>query len=126
MAKILIIDDEASLRQLMRDVLEQAGHQVTDAPNGLVGVEHFKGARFDLVITDIIMPDQEGIETILEIRQHAPDQKIIAISGGGRTRNAEFLAVAKKVGADEILAKPFSLADLRRAVSVCLETRTPQ
>jgi CheY-like chemotaxis protein len=125
MASILIIDDEEPLRTLLRDILEQAGHAVTDVANGALGVARFRQEPYDLVITDILMPDQEGLETIVEIRQFRPNQQIIAMSGGGRTRSVEFLAVAKTVGANVILAKPFGVAEFRQAVSDCLDQRQP-
>ncbi|MCH8237326.1 MAG: response regulator [Proteobacteria bacterium] len=75
---------------------------------------------FDLVITDIIMPEKEGVETIVELKQLHPSLKIIAISGGGRTRNMDFLKLAKQFGADSILAKPFSEDELMEHVNACL------
>lgn len=116
MANILVIDDEAGVRELLRDTLEPLGHTIVEASNGLMGVEAFKQAQFELVITDIIMPDQEGIETIQKIRQLRPDQKIIAMSGGGRTKTVEFLQIASKLGATGVLKKPFAPSVLRDVV----------
>ncbi len=75
---------------------------------------------FDLVITDIIMPDKEGIELIMELKRHTPDVKIMAISGGGRTGTVEFLKMAKKLGAVASLKKPIRLADFYDALNQCL------
>lgn len=120
MAKILVIDDEPALRTMLRDALEPE-HTIVEAGNGIEGVKAFTAEPFDLVITDIIMPDQEGIETIVEIRKLQPTQKIIAMSGGGRTRTIEFLKIAEKLGADKILKKPFGPGVVRDAVRSVLK-----
>lgn len=120
MANILIIDDEPALRTMARDSLEPE-HTVVEAANGLEGMHKFEAASFDLVITDIIMPDQEGIETILKIRRLQPDQKIIAMSGGGRTKTVEFLELAKEIGVNRTLKKPFGPGVLRDTVRSCLK-----
>ncbi len=112
MASILVIDDEPQMRSMLRLVLERAGHSVHDAPNGKAGAVVFRQNKFDLTITDILMPEREGIETISELKQIAPHTKIIAISGGGRTKNFDFLKVARKMGADRTLAKPFRPQEL--------------
>jgi len=90
------------------------------ASDGVRGLRMFRSEQPDLVITDIIMPEKEGIETIREIRGDCPDAKIIAISGGGRIGNMDFLKVAEKVGASEIIAKPFDPTGLGNIVSRCL------
>src|SRR5579871_1908541 len=115
MAKILIIDDEPTLRTMLRDALEPP-HSIVEAGNGIEGMKAFAAEAFDLVITDIIMPDQEGIETIVEMRRTKPEQKIIAMSGGGRTRTVEFLKIAEKLGANRVLKKPFGPSVVRDAV----------
>ncbi|MFQ5785906.1 MAG: response regulator [Alphaproteobacteria bacterium] len=107
MASILVIDDEPKMRDMLRLVLERAGHSVFDAPNGRAGAVVFRQNRIDLTISDILMPEQEGIETISELKRFAPRTKIIAISGGGRTKNLNFLNIARKLGADRTLGKPF-------------------
>ena len=123
MANILVIDDEAGVREMLRDTLEPMGHTIVEASNGVLGAQKFREAPFDLVITDIIMPDQEGIETIQQIRQLRPDQKIIAISGGGRTKTVEFLQIAQSLGVDQTLKKPFGPSVIRDAVRACLPPR---
>jgi CheY-like chemotaxis protein len=104
--RILLIDDEAPLRMLMRQMLEGAGHQVVEGENGRVGLAAFASAPTDVVVTDIIMPEAEGIETMLEIRKLAPAVRIVAISGGGRMK-ADFLGMARQLGAQATLPKPF-------------------
>jgi DNA-binding response OmpR family regulator len=112
MDTVLIIDDEAPMRKMIRTILESAQYQVIEAPNGIVGLRMFREQRPRLVITDILMPDKEGIETIREIKQVDPAARIIAISGGGRTARTDFLKVAEKFGAMESLKKPFRRSDL--------------
>ncbi len=117
MAKVLVIDDEELARFTMREILESAGHEVVEAGNGREGLELQRKDPCDAVVTDIIMPEKEGIETIVELRKDFPQITIVAISGGGRTRNLDFLGLAQKFGADRILAKPFSDEDLLAALT---------
>jgi len=109
MARILLVDDEKNVRFTLGKALKNHNHEVFDASDGNEALKILKQCRIDLVITDIIMPNREGLETIQEIRMNWPDVKVIAMSGGGRVRNAEFLKVAKKMGADVVLKKPFSM-----------------
>lgn len=124
MAKILIIDDDQMVSATIELLLLKAGHSVTLAANGNLGVASFKANPVDLVITDIIMPEKEGIETIQEIRAISPKVPIIAISGGGRTKNYDFLRMANKLGANEVLKKPFANDELLSMVNKCLTTPT--
>lgn len=121
MARILVIDDEQLARFTMREILESAGHEVEEAKNGAQGIACQKSQPFDVVITDIIMPEKEGVQTIIELRRDYPTLPIIAISGGGRTRNLDFLKIAERYGAKRILAKPFSEEELLDAVGTCLD-----
>jgi DNA-binding response OmpR family regulator len=120
MARILVIDDDELVRATVKAALEFADHEVVTANDGQAGVDTFKEGTFDLVVTDIIMPEKEGIETIIELRQHKPDVKVIAISGGGRTSNQIFLDVAKKFGAVDVLGKPFTPKQLLASVEKAL------
>ena len=120
MARILVVDDEELARFTIRDILETAGHEVAEAANGKEAIESQTAGPFDLIITDIIMPEKEGVETIIELKRDYPDLKIIAISGGGRTKNLDFLQLADEFGADKILAKPFSEDELLERVNDCL------
>jgi CheY-like chemotaxis protein len=116
MAKILVIDDELGIRVIICRVLAEAGHQVVSFENGGGAIEHLKQEAADLLITDIFMPDVEGLETIRQIHRLRPELPIIAISGvdfaGG-----DYLGVARKFGAAEVLKKPFWPADLLELVS---------
>ena len=120
MTKILVIDDDELVRSTITAALELADYEVVQACDGQEGVDTFQTAKFDLVVTDIIMPEKEGIEAIIEIRQHDPNIKIIAISGGGRTSNQIFLDVAKKFGAVDVLPKPFTPKQLVTMVQMHL------
>lgn len=117
---ILVIDDDALVRQALAQILESSGYEVQCAPEGRQGLRAFHKRRPDLVISDIIMPDMEGIETIIELRILSRDCPIIAISGGGRFGKADFLDVARHLGATASLSKPFETDDLLRTVARCL------
>jgi DNA-binding response OmpR family regulator len=124
MARILVIDDEAQLRIMLRKILEIEGYQVADAPDGKVGMALCREESFDLVITDIIMPEKEGIEVIGELLDNFPKTKIIVISGGSRNLNAENLLVsAKKIGAHCVMSKPFEIDDLLNKVKQLLNNK---
>jgi DNA-binding response OmpR family regulator len=120
MAKILLIEDEMLVSSTLEIVLRKAGHTVVVAADGQIGLNKFAAERPDLVLTDIIMPEKEGIETIQEIRAIDPKVPILAYSGGGRTKNYDFLRMAHKLGANEVLRKPFANEDLLAAVRRCL------
>ncbi len=109
---ILVIDDDADLLSLMREALEEAGATVVSAPDGLAGLRAVAAEPPDVVVTDILMPTKEGIATIIEMKRLYPDVKIIAISGGGRLGPVDFLDLAKRLGADAALSKPFPLVRL--------------
>ena len=110
--KVLIIDDDPALLRLMSMAFTRAGFLTTCADNGHQGIRMAKAQRPDLVITDIVMPDIEGIGVIRAMRGSPRPPKIIAISGAGRGRGTDYLSWAKHLGADEVLAKPFRMSDL--------------
>jgi len=118
--QILIIDDDDGIRHILRRALEDAGYAVSEAADGAAGLKRFREAKADLVITDIIMPEREGMETIMTLRKESPDTAIIAVSGGG-CGGADYLAVAVKLGAVRVFRKPFSLAGVVGAVREVLE-----
>jgi CheY-like chemotaxis protein len=115
-ARILVIDDDPQLRRLLRRYFERYDHVVSEAADGDEGLTRFHAAGADVIITDLIMPGKEGMETILELRQDNPEVKVIAISGGGRVPPEGYLKLAKGIGASRVFSKPFELADLHRAV----------
>ena|SRR5687767_14998071 len=112
MAKILLIDDSEDLRAMLRDELIAAGYDVTAVADGIAGLAAVRKASVDIVVTDIFMPEKDGLETIVEMRRDFPRIKIIAISGGGRMQRTDHLTVAHEIGADEVLRKPFEPAQL--------------
>jgi CheY-like chemotaxis protein len=120
MARILVIDDDANIRYTLRQMLTHAGHEVLEAPDGADGLRIFRQQRPDLVITDIFMPERDGLEVILALKREFPTMKIIAISGGGQYSDVEYLTISKKLGADLMLRKPFSRRDVLAALQkVC-------
>lgn len=116
MARILIIDDNVKFLNMLRKMLERAGHEVVEAPNGEVGTKLFREDRTDLIITDIFMPEKEGLELIIELKQEFSTVKIIAISGGGREGNFSYLKAARELGADRSFAKPFERQEILDAI----------
>jgi CheY-like chemotaxis protein len=115
--KVLVIDDEEQVRTTLGFVLHDLGFTVLTAKNGREGLALAEAVRFDLVITDIVMPDIEGIETIMTLRRRRADLPIVAISGGGRSRGPDYLEMAKGLGADATLAKPFGSDELKDAIA---------
>jgi two-component system, cell cycle response regulator CpdR len=120
MAKILVLDDEPSILLMIKKMLEKAGYEVSVALNGIEGMRLFEKDRYDMVITDIIMPEKEGLETIFELRRQYPKLKIIAISGGGRISPDGYLPGAKLLGADMVFQKPLVQKDFLAAVAKLL------
>ena len=117
MARILVIDDDNDVRRTLVRLLETAGHEVHEAPDGDSGIAVCEKVLPQLVITDILMPEKEGIETIMVLKQAHPGMPILAISGGGRSGAMDFLDMARALGADEALQKPFRRAELLEAVN---------
>lgn len=113
--RVLVIDDEPGLRQVIRRMLEPAGHEVVEAENGRAGAQALHAVPFDVVLTDIIMPEQEGMETIGEMRKLNKTVRIVAMSGGG-IKDLDVLLLARRLGADATLAKPFRKDDLLACV----------
>jgi two-component system response regulator (stage 0 sporulation protein F) len=119
MATILIVDDEDSVRHLLRSILEEDGHEVREAANGQEGLNLYRQSPADLVITDILMPARDGMDITLELTREFLDAKVIAMTGATGDRN--FLSVAKRFGAREILQKPFTVDEVRRLVRYTLK-----
>lgn len=121
MARILLIDDDDLVRNVLSLTLTHFGHTVTQARNGEEGLRLFPVINPDLLITDLVMPEKEGFEILLELRKHQPPVKIIVISGGIRGETATFLDMAKHLGAAKVLAKPFSNEALLAAIDELLQ-----
>lgn len=118
MARILVIDDDAALLASLDYALTAAGHSVATAPDGEKAGPMFRAEPFDLIITDMIMPDREGIETIMALHRDFPRVGVIAMSGGLRSRN--YLNAAKHLGAHRVLTKPFTAAQLHESIAAVL------
>jgi len=114
---ILIVDDDALVRDALHQILARAGHDVEDAADGTAALQAYRQRPCDLVITDLVMPNTEGLETIASLRRLDPHLRIIAISGGGRGRADDYLELARKLGANRVLAKPFSGEDILTIVA---------
>lgn len=120
MADILIIDDDDVFRDVLASALEHSGHVVRQATNGVEGLQKFHQQPAELVITDIVMPEKEGLDTIRDLRREFPHARIIAMSGGLAHDPRLYLHMAEKFGAQAVLAKPFALADLKKVVDEAL------
>jgi DNA-binding response OmpR family regulator len=121
MGSILIIEDDSEIRNMLKIMVQRAGFSVQTAVNGLEGIKMFRRAPSNIVITDIVMPEKEGLETILELREEYPEVKIIAISGGGRHDAISYLQSAKDFGADYVFQKPFSKKEIIAAIKDLLK-----
>lgn len=116
MPRILIIEDDNEVREYLESVLSRAGYEVISAVNGKDGVDLFRENPADLVVTDIIMPEKDGIETIMDLRRANPGLRVIAISGGGRAEPENYLHSAKLLGANRTMKKPFTNQEILDAI----------
>jgi CheY-like chemotaxis protein len=123
MAEILVVDDEAAIRRVIELMLSRNGHVVTTADDGSQALAMVDKREFDLVITDLVMPGKEGIETIMTLRKKHPAVKIVAMSGGGQRSAGDYLSVAQMLGAAEVLPKPFTQDQLLRVVESALNPK---
>jgi CheY-like chemotaxis protein len=118
MPSVLVVDDQDQVRQLIRETLEQAGYEVEEARDGKEGLDRYRARSTDLVIMDILMPDQDGLETIMTLSREFPDTRVIAMTGGSDTIGVlNFLDVARMLGARRTLQKPFELKVLLDTVA---------
>jgi DNA-binding response OmpR family regulator len=120
-ARILVMDDDEQIRLLLQRALERRGHQVVMAADGRAGLAAFAEQPADLLVIDLIMPDKEGLETIIELRRDHAEVPIIAISGGGRVAPKGYLDVAKRLGAAKVFSKPFDMDAFHAAVAELLK-----
>lgn len=118
MSRILLIDDDDALRKMLRLTLLQLGHSVIEARNGREGLEAHAHHPIDVVLTDIIMPEKEGLETIMELRRGQTPARIVAMCGGGRIDAQDCLALARRLGAQSVLEKPFTIEQMEEALAV--------
>ncbi len=120
MAQILVIDDDEIMRDVVVQMLTEAGYSVQSAEDGRKGLRIFYDGAFDLVVTDLIMPEKEGLEVIQELRAHSHSIPIIAISGGGRMSPDGYLKMAQAFGVDYTFTKPFMIESFLAAVRECV------
>jgi CheY-like chemotaxis protein len=126
MARILIIDDESQIRSMLRLMLERVGYEIAEAPDGIEGIRQYRENPADLIITDLIMPNKDGIGMIIDLKKEFPKVKIIAMSGGGVNRPEGYLDGAKKLGATRTLTKPIDREEMLKAVKESLnDTAAP-
>ncbi|PCI24973.1 MAG: response regulator [SAR324 cluster bacterium] len=121
MATILIVDDDEQFRNMLQQMLQRSGHHVETAVNGNQGIQVYRKTPTDLVIMDLLMPEKEGLESIVELKTEFNDIKVIAISGGGQKISAQpNLEIAKILGAIQTLHKPFSRQEILETVNQVL------
>jgi len=120
MSAILVVDDDPQVLEVVGEMLKLAGYEVATAADGREAVAKFRAATFDLVITDLIMPEKEGLETIAEMKSLRGDVPVIAMSGGGRVGPTDYLETARYIGAAATLAKPFTRSELISLVGTLL------
>jgi CheY-like chemotaxis protein len=121
MAGVLIVEDDKELREMLKMSLLRRGFTVLEAANGKEAITRFKPAITDLVVTDLIMPEEDGLKVVIKLREIKPTIKLIAISGGGKVGPGSYLNLAKALGADAIFSKPFSLNDLVTKIEQLLD-----
>jgi DNA-binding response OmpR family regulator len=112
MPGILIVEDDNELREMLKVSLVRHKFTVIDSANGRDAIVHFRPSIVDLIVTDLIMPEEDGLKVIMKLRELKPSVKIIAISGGGKAGPGSYLNLAKVLGADAVFSKPFSINDL--------------
>ena len=121
MARIIVIDDEEEIRSLFKEILELSGHEVVECSNGREGLDHCRKSPADLIVTDLFMPEKDGLETIREFKKEFPETKIIAISGGSAAMKYDYLPGAKRFGAHRTYPKPVDLQELSEGVQELLD-----
>lgn len=117
MATVLVIDDDPHIRRVLRKTIEREGHSVVEAEDGKVALRRFVGEPADLVITDIYMPEMDGFEFLMRIRETFPETKLVAMSGGGVIAADDVLKAASALGAVAVIQKPFGLDVVQKILS---------
>lgn len=125
MASLLIIEDDDAIRSLLVHFLSSLGHTVREAADGNQGLRQYRAQPADLVLTDMVMPEKEGLATIMELRREYPQARIIAMSGGLAHNAGLYLHIAERLGAVRIMRKPFSLDEVETAVAEVLAHQDP-
>lgn len=120
MKTILLVDDDKLFADMVEQALTAFGYAVLRAPDGRAALQRYDPETVALVLTDLVMPDLEGVELIIALRRRTPGVKVIAMSGGGRNDPSAYLRIAQRIGAMRTLSKPFLLAELHQAIKECL------
>ncbi|NMB74577.1 MAG: response regulator [Myxococcales bacterium] len=120
MESILVIDDDVGSRSILRIILENRGYRVLEATDGRDAEPHLREDPPHLVITDVLMPEKDGFEILLDLRRRCPGTRVIVVSGGGKVDSAQYLELAHQLGADRTFAKPFKVEELLQAVQELL------
>lgn len=120
MARVMVVEDDQGVRRAIARMLENDGHEVVEEANGHSALRHFAGDPVDLVLSDVYMPDMDGLDLLKRLREGFPEAKIVMVSGGGRLRAESVLEAAKALGASRVLAKPFSPEEIRDIVNETL------
>jgi DNA-binding NtrC family response regulator len=121
--KILVIDDEEDICEMTKLLLEKSGHDVTCTTDARLAARLLREQKFEAVITDMLMPDKDGLEVMADVRRHHPEVRIIASSGGGRVSSDSYLHIARKSGAHALLSKPFTLPELLTSIETAFQTQ---
>jgi DNA-binding NtrC family response regulator len=121
MARVMVVDDDEGIRRLVAKIVQSDGHAVCEEPDGATALRHFAGDPVDLVISDIYMPDMDGIEFLMRVRATHPEARIIMMSGGGALAADNVLRASQALGATVVLRKPFSAIQMRAAVQLALK-----
>jgi CheY-like chemotaxis protein len=121
MPGVLIVEDDKELREMLKMSLLRRNFTVLEAENGKAAITHFKPLLTDIVVTDLIMPEEDGLKVVIKLRELKPSIKIIAISGGGKVGPGSYLNLAKALGADAIYSKPFSISELVEKIEQLLD-----
>ena len=124
--KILVIDDEEDICVMTKLLLERAGHEVLCASDGFVATRMLDEQMFDVIITDILMPNRDGLEVMADVRRKHPAVRIIASSGGGRVSSDSYLQIARKSGAHALLPKPFTMGELHASIEAAFAPAAPR
>jgi len=118
--RILVIEDDPFMRETLQDVVEDKGYYITTVANGKRGISLHEKEHYDLIITDVLMPDIDGLEVIMKIRQNFPQTKLLAVSGGGHISSKEYLMMARELGSNGVVQKPFNNDELVEKIASLL------
>ena len=121
--KVLILDDDLELAQSLKEILSDEGYQVDVASNGREGIRLQSANPYDLIVTDIVMPEEDGLEVIMWVKESYPETKLVAISGGGYFDSRDYLLMAKELGASFVLCKPFEVKTLKAGIKRILDVK---